>query len=1023
MTKSKRFLDPMQLLTEIAQSGFDMSKFKELDESQFAKAPNFLDFIIGRDFCDATLLPWQVEAGMHLFSDYCPVCSNPDYLTDLFDETIGEIRDNITMLQHGVCPKCKLNRLDLFSQGVIGPKPSLKNEIIAALGQRSGKCLASGTEVLTPGGPQAIETLRPGDTIYAYDPQTQATIPSRVKAVQPQGEQDVVEMVQYNRVLGACTPNHRWLTINDVNKTLASEKTLEFREFRKSTSVRREFVKVPCGPIQEPHAYAIGAFLGDGCSRQGTGNTIDVSAEQVEVPRKIAAVLGAKTYTRNHSGNYTWHIRAGDTHSREILTCHHYAEWCKGRYAHEKIVDLEIVKTWDRESCLEFLSGLMDSDGSIRVKKNNKGEPTSLTLGYTSQSLSLIEAVEYLCLRLFQFKPYRYLDDRDKYKNGPCWVLKYANTFFILRALKELKVVNPARFPSLDSLRIRNSNPKFTKISAGKTYRAQTWDIEIEHPSHLYLLAHLGLITHNSKLVVAAATYMIHRWLKLPDPLAYYDLPRMEIVIGTFSALSDDQANENLWIPFRGLYDNAPWFKQYNEFLTLEGKRMGVPLFEVRETYLYYLHKRLLISYTGADDRKKRGRTRLFGAIDEIAFFNSEQGPVKKKVLDADKNYTALSNSLSTIRQKALRRMQQHRDHDVLLPVMFNASSPLNALDKIMRLLRGAPDNLWAYAVHRATWHANADYSEANCRAMSGNISEVEFQRDFGAVPPYSDSPFIQETRFLEKLCGTHPPILVAERHVHNDSMQDRYVFLKARPVRVDKMIPRLLALDNGFNQNAFAATVFRYDPLLKKPVLDFACSLYPDKSAGLSIHFPSMFEQFIIPIIQAFNIKHVFYDRWQSLDQIQRLRDMKVNAQAHSLSFEKDLLPFKQQLLSGNMVLPPMEMDLQAVKDATNPLQEVQGKPIVNLIWQAMTVRQVGRKLLKPVEGDDDIFRAFCLGGSRFLDAEILKQYQVFGGVQRALLGDSVGAYHSFKGGAVVAATGAASIHGTYRSSSGRRR
>jgi hypothetical protein len=139
----KKMFDPSSLLSDIVSSGFDLSKFRQIDESGIQQPPNFFEWTVGRDFCNQTILPWQVESGMKLFSDYCPACTNPDYTEELFDETMAELQDNIQFLEHGVCPKCKKNRLELFTTGLFQPsQPSIKNEFIACAGQRSGKSKA-----------------------------------------------------------------------------------------------------------------------------------------------------------------------------------------------------------------------------------------------------------------------------------------------------------------------------------------------------------------------------------------------------------------------------------------------------------------------------------------------------------------------------------------------------------------------------------------------------------------------------------------------------------------------------------------------------------------------------------------------------------------------------------------------------------------------------------------------------------------------------------------------------------------
>jgi len=636
LKKRRAMVDPEKMLSDIVSSGFDLSRFRQVDETDIPQPKNFLEWIVNREFCNTTVLPWQVEAGMKLFSDYCPVCTNPDYKDDLFDETIQEIRDNVCFLEDGVCPKCAKNRMELFSYD--SPKLSFKNEFVAACGQRAGK----------------------------------------------------------------------------------------------------------------------------------------------------------------------------------------------------------------------------------------------------------------------------------------------------------------------------------------------------------------------SKSIALYTSYQLNRWLSLPDPLGYYGLPTLEIVVGTFSAMSADQAEINLWIPFKGLYDNAPWFTKYNDFLRAEEKRLSVPLVFVKDTYISYPHKRFITNFTGAEDRKKRGATRLWGVVDEIAHFNSTKTGSRKKIMDADGNYAALNNSLATLRQKSLIVMKKG-DYNAQTAVMYNASSPLNAMDKIMRLVKGSGPQ--AVVVHKATWELNPDYTHESARAQNSGLSQIEFDRDFGAIPPFSDAPYIGEARVMEKLCGLQKQKpMEAFPAVFTDQMGDKYLYLEAKFPKLDRLMPRMLTLDNGYKQNAFAATLFSYDMMERKPVLDFAISLYPQPDQGLNVNFPMMFKHFIEPIVKNLRIVQVFYDRWQSLDQIQRLRDMRIDAQAHSLSYEKDFLPFRQQLMSGNMILPPCEVPIRDVKESSNPLSITAANPITNLIWQTLTVREAGRKIIKPEEGDDDIFRAFVLGGSRFLHEEIARKYHSMGGVGDALGGLSVGTYTSLK-------------------------
>src|SRR6185369_8036396 len=112
--KKKEDFNPSELFADLGKTGADA--FERVDERDILKAPNFLAWAIEPKFLNTRILPFQVSAGTRLFADYCPrpLCSRPGYLEDLFDETIGDIRDNITFLEFGKCPKCGATRWDLI---------------------------------------------------------------------------------------------------------------------------------------------------------------------------------------------------------------------------------------------------------------------------------------------------------------------------------------------------------------------------------------------------------------------------------------------------------------------------------------------------------------------------------------------------------------------------------------------------------------------------------------------------------------------------------------------------------------------------------------------------------------------------------------------------------------------------------------------------------------------------------------------------------------------------------------------
>ena len=361
---------------------------------------------------------------------------------------------------------------------------------VARIGRQAGKCLETGTLVMTPTGPVAIETLKVGDTVIGWNKDN--TISScKVLQLHNQGLQQVVDLTHFGIPLATCTEEHRWLT-----KTSDIE-VRRVNEFASNTMIVRKWYKSSLGSIYESHAYVLGALAGDGCSRE-KGKAIYISSEDHLIPTKVASLLSAD-YKKCSSNNYTWVINS------ENLFCNNYDKWFKNKYAHEKTLDLELIKTWDRVSCLQLLAGLIDTDGSVNVYNG------ILNIRIGMQSKNIIEVIQYLLIALFQYQANISEDSRTKYKNGSVWIIKCANNLFSKQILKELDpylVVERKKWKNEYSLlKENNSNSDFVGVKIGEQTRlTQCWDISVDNETNLYCLAN-GLVTHNTDAIVVNALF------------------------------------------------------------------------------------------------------------------------------------------------------------------------------------------------------------------------------------------------------------------------------------------------------------------------------------------------------------------------------------------------------------------------------------------------------------------------------------------------------------------------------------
>ena len=114
----------------------------KIDDRDIPTAPNFVAWCYRPEFMnlkDTTPpFPWQLKMALDLFQEVCPYCSNMEWWEDLpVDASVNDIRNNIVITRHGVCPKCKRNFADMMRERKISPYIILA----ACCGQRAGKSL------------------------------------------------------------------------------------------------------------------------------------------------------------------------------------------------------------------------------------------------------------------------------------------------------------------------------------------------------------------------------------------------------------------------------------------------------------------------------------------------------------------------------------------------------------------------------------------------------------------------------------------------------------------------------------------------------------------------------------------------------------------------------------------------------------------------------------------------------------------------------------------------------------------
>lgn len=514
-------------------------------------------------------------------------------------------------------------------------------------------------------------------------------------------------------------------------------------------------------------------------------------------------------------------------------------------------------------------------------------------------------------------------------------------------------------------------------LEKGKCPKCKTTKYELfknqELQEYNELVGCMGQRSGKTKLVGLASSYVLHRYLKIPNPLRYFNQPTGELLMGTFSALTAEQARDTLWESFKGFIDASPWFKDYHTFLKDKSKELGIELYHDRKSFVYYHHKRMLWHYTGSEGRKLRGKTRIFGSADELGLMNSDDNKKNQTVMNADAVYTSLTNSLSTMRMKSSKKFNEI-EYDIPPVLMCNISSPMAAKDKIMRLLKDAQKNPKILAVHLPTWEANPDYTYESLRSEYAHVDDVEFDRDFGAIPPLSDKQFIETTETIDKIAqGEFLKNLKILPQISKDGLGHSYTSAEATISLAEKNVPRMLTFDLGHTKNGLGMAMFSLDPS-SKIRCDMLFNLTPDKRKPINI--ANFFDNVTIPIIEHFNIRYVFFDRWQSLDQIHRLREMGIEADSYSLTY-KDFENVRGMIVSNAVTIPKLGQPMKKIVANWMESEQALEKNYSGILGiQILTVRDLGHRMVKPMQGDDDLFRSFCLGINRLSEPGIRDKF-----------------------------------------------
>ena len=477
--------------------------------------------------------------------------------------------------------------------------------------------------------------------------------------------------------------------------------------------------------------------------------------------------------------------------------------------------------------------------------------------------------------------------------------------------------------------------------------------------------------------------YHVHRVLKLQNPNQVYGLPLSQTLTGTFIGLTFSAANKLLWLPLTTLINQSPWFIEYHKLLDDFQKRYHEELSKRSDLLLHYKHRNLLLFPAGGDKRKLRGESRIIAAMDELGWW--PLGSAKEEDLEKSGSevYNAVDRSLLTIREAAKARWKEGYVN-VPMAYFFNVSSPSSWMDMIMRLYRASQTSRKMLGLQMPTWEINPKLPE---RVFAADFAKdpIKARRDYGAQPPASSNPFIENTETIDASFKLPPSKVAFRSLILPGTDYNRQTVSLVSNYKQNTDIPAsLMAIDAGAVNNSFAMVV-GYIQKSSNPK-ELASARYPviievSPKTGARLSFNSIFDELIIPIAKACNVKALVADRWNSLMMLDRAtEEYGIYTQQYSVK-RHDFDLAKSYLDGGKEEFPVMESKGRGgiiEFDTENYPHCFENRTMDHFYLQIHTVTDVGRSVEKGTGLTDDIFRAWVLATHFMRDQEFASTYLV---------------------------------------------
>jgi len=498
------------------------------------------------------------------------------------------------------------------------------------------------------------------------------------------------------------------------------------------------------------------------------------------------------------------------------------------------------------------------------------------------------------------------------------------------------------------------------------------------------------------------ATYLEH----VVYSIAQFDRDRLARQLGqapgtrfdiAFVASTGKQAEKTIWDWYTNFRERGPWIRRYvKRVKELEAAqpRIGLKRWEYSEEGKTAIRNGLIrveLDSLTSNSGGMAGATRLAAFVDELARFD-----LTESKRGADEVWRVLSMSLKTIRRAA--SLSAGAFPPYLFGMKIATSSPMSGDDKMMSLLSKQDVLDRMLALHLATWEFNP-FMPREAFAEEYAEDPIQAERDFGANPPLTETPLIEDVpRFAKSIEPSLSPTTLFRTIYPEDALGRQYIGIEFEDSIISPEMPRFVCFDAGASFDSFAGAMahpawveIAPDPNDQEAkgrprrilvvVYDWIARILPTERPKRTVWFDSVVKM-VERIKDCFRLTQVCFDRWQSEALIQDIRAFGVQSEQASI-VAKDFVAFKSECYGGKVkLLPPARLS-----DGRYELEFTQtGQLVMNRTPIEMSAAGVGIYELVKLSRDESLKKVFnpMKGKKRGYDSDDVAQVIV--GVHRMI-------------------------------------